>query len=149
MWTIKKLYIDFAKHCILFSMILISGCGGCTDYSVNLPNGYQLVCTNAPSVYIFHETTPYGGFKFPDVPPKIVRLNDIHGIVFGLVEVSPDSDFGSTKAPGYFILDTEKRKVWLGLSETKWLQILKDYGIAEKPLLVRPSTFHYMHLRLR
>jgi hypothetical protein len=140
----KQLYVNFLKYCLLFSVTMISGCGGCTDYSVDLRNGYTLVRTNADSIYIFHENSPYAGIDLL-VPPKIVRLNDRHRMLFGLVEVSPDSDFGATTTPGYFVLDTNKNQVWLGLNKTKWLQILKDHGITEEPTLVQPSRFYRVH----
>jgi len=126
---------------LLCFICLIAGCSKHPDYSVPLPNGYQLVRTNAPSIFIFR---PYSanGLVVEDscvVPPKIVMLNVSGDIVFGRTEKSPDADRWGPGPPGFFILDTKNHKVELGLDEQTWLSSLKAIGISGKPSLKKPS----------
>lgn len=125
---------------IVFLVIVfsISGCGS-PDYDTPLLNGYRLVRTNAYTVYIFPPESvkqlKYQGAWA--VGPKIVALNTSDSIIFGKVEHSPNADPGPTK-PGYFILDTSKHEVVMGLNHDDWINKLKEYGI-QNPKTKLPS----------
>jgi len=114
---------------------------GWNDYSVPLPNGYELVRTNAPSIFIFR---PYRveGIVVKNsavVPPKITALGVFDDIVFGKTEDSPEADDWGPASPGFFILDTKNHKVQLGLDKGEWLESLQKEGVTEEPSLEKPS----------
>lgn|GEM_PF-2598463 len=126
----NKLYIPL---CFLAIPVQIALASGWNDYSTKLPGGYELVRTNASSIMIYGRDT---GFV---VPPKIVALN-FHGrIVFGKIERSSFPDLPST--PGYFVLNTKRESVELGLDEQAWLNRLSQLGITKQPSLIKPSRF--------
>jgi len=135
------------KYVSLFFFISISCpiafCSGWNDYSAQLPNGYELVRTNAPSIFIFRPYSANGMVVENScvVPPKIVGL-DVYGhIVFGETEDSPGADDWGPGAPGFFILDTKNHKVQLGLDKDAWLSSLKAFGVSKKPSLRSPGSF--------
>jgi hypothetical protein len=137
--------VNAMKVCVLVTLTVLPGCGGC-DYSVDLPNGYRLIRTNAATVVIYPpEDVRLKKFHGEAVPARITGLNDTNGIVYGRVEQSPDSDTGVTQTPGYFILDTKLNVVWLGLDEKEWRRILKENGVEQPQALVQPSRSYRMH----
>jgi hypothetical protein len=124
---------------------------GWNDYEADLPHGYTLAQTNASSVFIMapgsvQQKAYNGGLA---VPSKIIGLKVYDFLVVGRLISSPDADGGNSGPPGFFILDTEKDKVQLGLDKVKWLESLKKLGIAEEPLLKFPKSFRSLDDRLR
>lgn len=117
-------------------------CSGWNDYDTPLLNGYNLVRTNASTIFINQpKSIHYPVYKEHAVPPKIVGLNVQNNIVYGKVEYSPTADFGISGPPGFFILDTKNHKVQLGLDKDAWLSSLKAFGISKEPSLRSPSSF--------
>lgn len=140
--------------CLLaFFMICIISqtglCSGWNDYAIRLPNGYRLVRTNAPSIFIFRPEKPNdsGSEKSCTVPPKIIRLNVYEDIVFGETEYSPNADDWGRGVSGFFILDTKNHKVRLGLDRDTWLNSLKEFGVSIDPVLRKPSRFLMLKIR--
>ena len=112
------------------------------DYEAQLPNGYHLVRTNSPTVFIW---SPKGISTAMVVPPKIVEIGVHEALVAGRVEYSPDSDVPMEHAAGYFILDTSNGEVDIGLSEEEFEKKLKERGLADPPKLVRPRVFQILN----
>ena len=117
-------------------LIFLTGCG---DYQIDLPNGYRLARTNAPSIQIFTPRTPkrLSDFVGVVVPPKIVAIGCVGDIVYGIVEASPGSDKAARTVPGYFVLDTGTGDVTLGLDKAGYLEKLNKLGVTDAPALTR------------
>ncbi|MHC4132073.1 MAG: hypothetical protein ACYSSP_13090 [Planctomycetota bacterium] len=133
-----------------FAMSSIVLGSGWNDYAIHLVNGYELVRTNAPSVFIYR---PYSADNVVErsceVPPKIVGINIYGDIVFGKTEYAPDADDrGQTEAgAGFFILDTKNHQVQLGLDKDAWLISLKELGMSKEPSLNKPSRFYTLKIK--
>jgi hypothetical protein len=118
-------------------MIIIAALfAGGGDYSVQLPNGYELIRTNASTVMIW---SPRGMDRHCVVPPKIVLIGRKGHLVFGLVERDPASDPGYDPTEGFFVLNTENGAASLGLTKDEWVVSLRKLGVPDEPLLRRPS----------
>jgi hypothetical protein len=112
---------------------LVTGCNGCTDYNVKLPNGYELIRTNADTVIIY---VPKGGFV---IPPKITALNKHQDLVFGKAERSDASDIPCVE--GFFFLNTKTGEKHVGMDKAAWLELLRKHGIEKGPTLRKPSRY--------
>ena len=126
---------------LLFQTQMVFASGWC-DYDAKLPNGYKLVRTNADSLFIVAPTTfqrtVYSGWA---IPSKIVRINVYGSLVVGELVFSANADMGRSGPPGFFILDTGKHTVQLGLDKQTWLSSLNNLGIKKKVSLKSPGSF--------
>lgn len=134
----KYICINITTLCICLSSL---GCNGCSDYSVELPNGYLLARTNPDTIIIMAPSSLNVKVYKENlaVPTKIVGLGIQGDIVFGKNEKSPDADVRISGPEGYFILDTKNHKVQLGLDKKNWLSQLNSFGIKQEPDLKKPS----------
>lgn len=107
-----------------------------TDYRIQLPNGYELVRLHGSTIVLDKPG--------PDCACIAATVDGYHvqgHIVIGHVSDDPSYRHVMPSVPGYFLVDTKKGTVFQGLSEAQWLKILKEYGIAQKPQLRRPSRW--------
>jgi hypothetical protein len=114
-------------------------CIGIWDYDTELINGYRLIRTNSPSVFIFKKSLSFSEPEYPVVPPKITGLNIYGNIIVGETEFTPVGDDCDASVSGFFILDTETNKLKIGLKKEQWLKILRNMGLEKEPTLIEPS----------
>jgi hypothetical protein len=114
-------------------------CIGIWDYDTELINGYRLIRTNSPSVFIFKKSLSFSEPDYPVVPPKITGLNIYGNIIVGETEFTPVGDDCDASVSGFFILDTETNKLKIGLKKEQWLKILRNMGLEKEPTLIEPS----------
>lgn len=107
-----------------------------SDYSIPLPSGYKLSRVYAGAVMLCG--TEHDVLLCPNVDLYDVRAH----IVIGHVSTEGLSEHAARESiPGYFVLDTKKGVLNKGLSKDEWLQLLRKYGVASRPVLHRPSRF--------
>jgi hypothetical protein len=111
------------------------GCGGFTDFSAPLPNGYLLHRTNSATVMIAGPGT-MGPLR---VAPRIDALAVSGDLVVGLAAWVPSADVPAEA--GYFVLDTRTGAVRSGLSEGDWGAALRTHGLMTPPPLKSVSAF--------
>ena len=114
-------------------------CIGIWDYDTELINGYRLIRTNSPSIFIFKERLSFSEPDYPVVPPKIIGLNVYGNTIVGETELTPVGDYCDASVSGFFILDTETNKLKIGLKKEQWLKILRNMGLEKEPTLIEPS----------
>lgn len=108
------------------------------DYALQLPNGYELIRTNASTLMIW---TPQGADRQCVVPPKITKVGGSGDVVFGYVQKDPAADAGYEQVEGFFILNTKSGEVSTGLAKGEWLRALATHAIREDPRLQKPSRW--------
>lgn len=115
------------------------GVSACSDYSIRLPNDYELIRIYAGAVLI---GAPEGGAR---VEANIDGYTVIGELVVGHVTAAEHSPEKEMSKPGYFILNTESHEVKQGLSKEDWFDAIKGLGITREPSLGKPSRFdnHY------
>lgn len=126
--TVRPLWLGLALTTI-FSM---SACG---DYSVRLPNNYQLVSVYAGAVLI---GAPEGGTR---IEANIDGYKVLGDLVVGHVTAAEHSPEKEMSKPGYFILNTKTHEAEQGLDKKAWLNALQVQGICGEPSLGKPSRF--------
>jgi hypothetical protein len=117
--------------CILLS--------GCTDFKIELPNGYILFRANATEIYIIDPNRLVDRIV---VEPHIEKYNVIDKVVVGYA-VLAKGEMKEYSIPGYFILETETGTVTQGLSKDAWVKKLKELGINSEPKLKAPTIFSF------
>jgi hypothetical protein len=126
---------------LLSSAILVTALRSlaCSDYSIDLPQGYQLVQTNADEVVISKPNQEI------IVGPTIDGYSVVNLLVMGHTSI-PRNPLNNPEAkslskPGYFLVNTSAHHVAQGLEKGAWLQLLRDNGIPREPILHAPSRF--------
>lgn len=114
---------------VAFSM---SACG---DYSVRLPNNYELIRVYAGAVLI---GAPEGGVR---IEANIDGYKVLNELVVGHVTVAEHSPEKEMSKPGYFIVNTKTHETKQGLDKKTWLDALQAQGISNEPSLGKPSRF--------
>jgi hypothetical protein len=117
-------------RCILLTGILASGWN---DYDIALFEKYRLIRTNAYTVMICNSEDDL------IIPPKITGLGVKRNLIYGVCEKIKESDIEGVS--GYFLVDTQKSIVKVGLTKEVWLAELKKYGILKEPVLKKPSKY--------
>lgn len=119
-------------YLILFLLMpFISACG---DYSIVLPNSYQLVRITGYEVAIVDSTRHFV------VEPNIDKYAVSGNFVIGHVSL-PEHGRPTDSVPGYFILDTSNKSVKLGLTKEQWTELISKENIQEFKL-INPSRFN-------
>lgn len=121
----------------LFSILLLTGCAGLADYSVDLPGNYSVVRTSAHQVILAHKIsdTHWG----PDViPTKVTEVtwDDNYILVkqLGLMD-DPDSSNGYQIAnkddEHFWFLEIESGKVVGPLNKDEFIEKKQELGISK------------------
>jgi hypothetical protein len=120
------------------SILLVLTALACGDYSVELPNEYELVRFNAFE----------SGIVMPDgtlvVEPTIDEYAVVGDMVLGHAEIPrslPNQEAPLRTVSGYFFLDTATGQLRDGLERTAWVSELEGKGITDLPELAAPSRF--------
>lgn len=117
---------------VLTMVFSMSACG---DYSVRLPNNYELIRVYAGAVLI---GAPEGGVR---IEANIDGYKVLGDLVVGHVTVAEQSPEKEMSKPGYFIVNTKTHEVKQGLDKKAWLDALKAQGVNSEPSLGKPSRF--------
>ncbi len=99
--------------------VLVLSLCGCVhpDYEKTLVNGYVLVRANSSEIFISNKE------RVVVVPGRITELGYVRDAIFGVVEIpyrqepTKRSDFPDV-VEGYFLIDTTRNVVELGLSKS-------------------------------
>lgn len=130
------------KHLVAIIYALILLCG-CSDYSIQLPNGYCLVRSNDEDMTIANSVSVVV------ISPKIVGYEVCQHLVVGRVVLNDikSEEYGDSK-PGFFILNTKNGDLAQGLSEEAWVVLLKQNGVNRHLELKRPTWFRAVQMTI-
>lgn len=125
----------YASVVVFPFLLLLCGCFLHPDYSIALPNGYELARIWKGAHTIANER------NFLVVGLSIQKYAVVDSVVTGYVsdENMADVPEALRGKVGYFVLDTATGNLEDGLSEDKWRETLKSHGIMSPPPLKAPS----------
>ena len=115
------------------------------DYSINLPNGYEIVRTNANEIVIASSKPGEGIVVSSYIDSYAVFENIATGHV---TRKGYSLEHREYSVPGYFILDMKSGGAQQGLSEEEWISSLLKHEITKRPNLRKPSRLDSFRIRI-
>lgn len=140
---IKIKVIDICAS-ICISTFLV-GCAGAEDYSIKLPNKYDIVRSSTENIFIAKET---GSDSWGEtiIPPKIIQIAYDKKFIIGKSVGLKSSKTNLSEVPDYsnlyyWILDMEIEKKYGPFNEKDFISKKEELKISEKVVLKNLDSY--------
>lgn len=132
--SIMSGFFDKRITIIIFSMIILTGCAGTTDYTANLNNDYYIAKTSAYNVKIYKSEDKDESGKAPTIP--VYYGNDEEFEKESVIKVGQDNRYiiAETNKDKYYILDTKEESVLEFSSKEEFEEKKNELKIPNIPL---------------
>jgi len=125
----------------LFSLIMLTGCAGLADYSLDLPGNYSIVRTSAHQVKVAPKISD-SHWGSDVIPTKVTEVawddNYILAKQLGLVndpKISNGYQIPNNDDVHFWILEIKSGKVFGPLDEVNFVEKKNEFGISESVIL--------------
>ncbi len=126
---------------VFFSLIMLTGCAGLVDYSLDLPGNYSIVRTSAHQVKVAPKISD-SHWGSDVIPTKVTEVawddNYILAKQLGLVN-DPKSSNGyqipNNEDVQFWIIEIKSGKIFGPLDEVNFVEKKKEFGISESVII--------------